>query len=170
MLNRPTRRLVEIFAPEVLQNSAQIFTPKGFQDSAQGFNPGNLSPRGTRPESGARSSLLTTRRESAIVLGLRRWIHPKTSRPFRANCLIGWFPGLTPWAEPSSPFGAKNAGLNLSRFAFATPMRVAGVERSACRNSVQLISILCDLSGLCAMLSPSLHSRTKAPSNFVPSL
>jgi hypothetical protein len=29
--------------------------------------------------------------------------HPIASRPFRANRLNGWFPGLKPWAEPSSP-------------------------------------------------------------------
>src|ERR1700722_12888403 len=27
--------------------------------------------------------------------------------PFRANHLFGWFPGLKPWAESFSPFGAK---------------------------------------------------------------
>jgi hypothetical protein len=36
--------------------------------------------------------------------------HPKTSRPFRANHLNGWFPGLKPWAESSGPFGADLKG------------------------------------------------------------
>ena len=36
--------------------------------------------------------------------------HPLTSRPFRANRLNGWFPGLRPWAESFSPFGAGPKG------------------------------------------------------------
>jgi hypothetical protein len=30
----------------------------------------------------------------------------RSSRPFRAKRFIDWFPGLKPWAESSSPFGA----------------------------------------------------------------
>src|ERR1700722_2064681 len=31
----------------------------------------------------------------------------RISRPFRANHLFGWYPGLKTWAESFSPFGAK---------------------------------------------------------------
>jgi hypothetical protein len=34
--------------------------------------------------------------------------HLMISRPFRANRLMGWFPGLKSWAELYSPFGATN--------------------------------------------------------------
>jgi hypothetical protein len=31
-----------------------------------------------------------------------------SSRPFRTNRFLGYFPGLKPWAESYSPSGAKN--------------------------------------------------------------
>src|ERR1700734_2759751 len=53
---------------------------RGREGSARGFNPGNTVPR---------------RR----ALKGRQLKRIRISRPFRANHLFGWFPGLKPWAE-----------------------------------------------------------------------
>jgi hypothetical protein len=42
---------------------------------------------------------------SRVMPPIRRIV---ISRPFRANPLTRWFPGLKPWAESYSPFGAIN--------------------------------------------------------------
>jgi hypothetical protein len=43
-----------------------------------------------------------------------REIHPAASRPFRANRLIGWFPGLNPGLSPPVPLGQKWAFQSIS--------------------------------------------------------
>jgi hypothetical protein len=65
--------------------------------SAQGFNPGKRPP-GRRALKGCqiRRCKMHAENELAHVI----------SRPFRANRVIEYFPGLKPWAESSSPFGA----------------------------------------------------------------
>jgi hypothetical protein len=119
------------------------FAPKGLEDSAQGFNPGLCTQLWGRAG--------TWKKHRSMV---------------RQN--TGWKPMLL--YALASPLRAKNACLYLARFPLATAMRVAGVERPACRNSVRLISTLCGLRDLCAMLSPQRRSRTEAPYHFAPSL
>jgi hypothetical protein len=64
---------------------------RGREGSARGFNPGNTVPR-----------------RRALKLKGRQIKRVRISRPFRANHLFGWFPGLKPWAEPYGPLRGKN--------------------------------------------------------------
>ncbi len=96
---------------------------RDFRPSAQGFNPGNSPP--------ARSALKGRKIQSFNPTnGVRRMVEIYAFaalflRPFRARHR-GWqYPGLKPWAEGHSPFGAT---LWLDRdasipFRFSTPVQ-----------------------------------------------
>jgi hypothetical protein len=65
-----------------------------------GFNPGNPPPR---------RCALKGRQIRRGKTHVENELAHVSSRPFRANRVIEYFPGLKPWAESCSPFGAKPA-------------------------------------------------------------
>jgi hypothetical protein len=71
--------------------------PKGVERVQPGVSTPGTSSHGGAPRRGARSNVATTQVKCVRI-----------SRPFRANHLFGWFPGLKPWAESYSPLRGKN--------------------------------------------------------------
>src|SRR5271165_3954158 len=101
-----------------------VFCPEaegGYGNSARGFNPGNRPINGsalkgrqigrnnnTRVKCSEKCLALCQTNASFILGSDRGGLVHVSSRPFRANGFIGWFPGLKPWAQSWSPFGATN--------------------------------------------------------------
>jgi hypothetical protein len=101
--------------------------PQGLQNSAQGFNPGNpqnkrfaLKGREMRAYQMKLAPVAAQKSECAIGT-CDNWTFGPRFRLVRTSDLAppsgrvargGRFPGLKPWAEFFSPFGAQNKGLS----------------------------------------------------------
>ena len=71
--------------------------PEGVERVQPGVSTPGTPSHGGAPCRGARSNVATTQVKRVRI-----------SRPFRANHLFGWFPGLKPWAESYGPFWGKS--------------------------------------------------------------
>jgi hypothetical protein len=76
-----------------LGDSGKVFAPEGLQDSAQGFNPWEPIPK--RCALKGRQIERTSHTKAGVIVNMS---HCSSLAPSERNVLIGWFPGLKPWA------------------------------------------------------------------------
>jgi hypothetical protein len=107
-----------------LRRTTDGFCPAGTTGLSQGFNPGNRHPdrhalkgRQIQRTNNVKAESIVGRLDCAF--NFRAAISARfilsASRPFRANSFILRFPGLKPWAESYSPFGANSADHEVRR-------------------------------------------------------
>jgi hypothetical protein len=76
--------------------------PKGLEDSAQGFNPGNQPIKRFALKGREERAIKTYYNDTLLSCVVSTFDLP----PLQGVSLGGRFPGLKPWAESYSPFGA----------------------------------------------------------------
>src|ERR1700722_1720176 len=97
------------------------------QGSAQGFNPGNPQYRRLALKlKGREAGLMKLAPMAAPKIRLRNWIYFRVVSmsdlpPLQGDRFGPRSPGLKPWAESSSPFGARPFEPRLLAYATLTP-------------------------------------------------